>query len=311
MRIRATVAAVSGALALSALVLPSAAQADGAHGSTGSIAELARAAHSAAAPSGAKTGARSAASADEPGPLDLTFSKFTINGGKPLVVGTTYTKRVPTTFTVTHAADVDIFADDFMLEVGLYRGSFDNPANEFYGDDFPVCKKASATVATCKANIAVYPEFDLLGNADATKWKAVGYAVALNGHDPDDVDPGDIGFAVQDNLGTTLVQRASKQTVNASPEPVKKGKTITVTGWLSRANWDDFKYHGYTSQSVKLQFRKKGSSTYTTVKTVKTNNKGDAKTTVKATVDGYWRYSFAGTSTTPAATATGDYVDVK
>lgn len=311
MRIRATVAAVSGALALSALALPSAAQADGAHGSTGSTAELARAAQSAAAPSAAKSGARSAAAAAEPGPLDLTFSKFTINGGKPLVVGTTYTKRVPTSFTVTHAADVNIFAKDFMLEVALYRGSFDNPANEFYGDDSPVCKAVSATVATCKGNIAVYPEFDLFGNADATKWKAVGYAVALNGQDPEDVDPGDIGFVVQDKLGTTLVQRASRQTVNASPEPVRKGKTITVTGWLSRANWDDFKYHGYTNQPVKLQFRKKGSSTYTTVKTVRTNNKGDAKTTVKATVDGYWRYSFAGTSTTPAATATGDYVDVK
>jgi len=313
MRIRASVAAVSGALALSALVLPSAAQADGAHGSTGSTADLARAAQAADAHSGAKSGSRSAAAEGEPNQLDVTFSKFTINGGKPLVVGTTYTKRFTTTFTVTHAADLDIFADDFLLEVGLYRGSFDNPGNEFYGDDFPVCKAVSATVATCKGNIAVYPEYDLFGNADATKWKAVGYAVDLSKVDPDDPepDPADIGYALQDNLGTALVQRASKQTVNASPEPVKKGGTITVTGWLSRANWDDFKYHGYTSQPVKLQFRKKGSSTYTTVKTVTTNNKGDLKTTVKASVDGYWRYSFAGTSTTPAATATGDYVDVK
>lgn len=312
MRIRATVAAVSGALALSALVLPSAAQADGAHGSTGTVADLARAAKSAhAAQSGAKTGARSAAAAAEPGQLDLTFSKFTVNGGKPIVVGTTYTKRVPTTFTVTHGADVDIFADTFMLDVELYRGSFDDPVNEFYGDDVPVCKAVSATVATCKGNIAVYPEFDLIGNADATKWKAIGLAVDLKDQDPSAPDPGNADFVLQDKLGTATVQRASKQSVNASPEPVKKGKTLTVTGWLSRANFDDLKYHGYTAQPVKLQFRKKGSKTYTTVKTVKTNNKGDLKTTVKASVDGYWRYSFAGTSTTPAATATGDYVDVK
>lgn len=35
------------------------------------------------------------------------------------------------------------------------------------------------------------------------------------------------------------------------------------------------------------------------------------KTTVKATADGYYRYAFAGSGTSPAATATGDYVDVK
>ena len=48
-----------------------------------------------------------------------------------------------------------------------------------------------------------------------------------------------------------------------------------------------------------------------TLKTVKTSSTGELKTTTKATVDGYYRYSFAGTSTTPAVKATGDYVDVK
>ena len=62
---------------------------------------------------------------------------------------------------------------------------------------------------------------------------------------------------------------------------------------------------------MKLQFRKAGSSTYTTVKTIKTNSTGNLSTTVKASVDGYFRYSFAGTSTTPAVNAAGDYVDVR
>ncbi|NUT26154.1 MAG: calcium-binding protein, partial [Streptomyces sp.] len=38
---------------------------------------------------------------------------------------------------------------------------------------------------------------------------------------------------------------------------------------------------------------------------------GDLKTTVTASVDGYFRYSFAGTSTTPAVNATGDFIDVQ
>ena len=92
---------------------------------------------------------------------------------------------------------------------------------------------------------------------------------------------------------------------------MKKGKTVTVSGKLARADWEDGKYHGYANQPVKLQFRKSGSSTYTTLKTVKTNSTGNLKTTTTATVDGYFRYAFAGTTTTPATTATGDYVDVK
>ncbi|MFB6817530.1 hypothetical protein ACFCV8_23580 [Streptomyces sp. NPDC056347] len=308
MRIRATVAAVSGALALSALVVPSAAQADDAHRATGSVADVARAAE---AGSAAKSGARSLAATNNVGELNLTFSKAKVNGGKAIAVGTSATKKVATSFTVTHAADVDIFAPDFVMDVSLYRGSFDNPTNELYSDIAPTCKKVSATVANCTSRIAVSPVYDLYGNSDATTWKVSGVAVDFNGQDPNNADPSQIGWALQDGLGTSKLQRFSKLTVNAAPEPVKKGKTLTVTGKLSRANWDDLKYHGYATQSVKLQFRKKGSSTYTTVKTIKSSSTGALKTTVKASVDGYWRYSFAGTATTPAVSAAGDFVDVK
>ncbi|GHD57221.1 hypothetical protein GCM10010317_044640 [Streptomyces mirabilis] len=49
----------------------------------------------------------------------------------------------------------------------------------------------------------------------------------------------------------------------------------------------------------------------TTVKTIKTTSGGALKATVKASVDGTYRYAFAGTSTTPAVNATGDYIDVR
>ncbi len=45
--------------------------------------------------------------------------------------------------------------------------------------------------------------------------------------------------------------------------------------------------------------------------TVHTSSTGDLKTTVAASEDGYWRWNFAGTSTTPAVKATGDFVDVQ
>ncbi|MFD9092721.1 hypothetical protein [Streptomyces collinus] len=312
MRIRATVAAVSGALALSALVVPAAQAADGS--SSFSPADLSKTVHALQATSGKSAFRSSAVAAEgEPTALNLVFSGVKINSGKPIVVGTTNHVSVPVTYTVTHGADVDIHADDFFMDVDIYRGSHDDPSAVQIGDDWPTCTDTSTTVASCKGTIDIYPQDEVFGlvNADATTWKAEGFALALNGQDPETGDPSKMGYADQDGLATTKLQRYSKLTVNASPEPVKKGKTITVTGALTRANWDDHKYHGYTKQSVKLQFRKKSSSTYTTLKTITSDSSGNLKTTTTAKEDGYFRYSFAGTSTTPAVNATGDFVDVQ
>ncbi|MDO0913948.1 hypothetical protein QQM39_24890 [Streptomyces sp. DT2A-34] len=312
MRIRATVAAVSGALALSALAVPASQAADAPSYSKEDV----RAAVQAARQADADGAARSTFAAEDTGTpyaLDLSFSNVKINSGKPIVAGISNPVTVPVTYTVTHEAGMDLNAADLMLDVEIYRGTtYEDATKVLYGDDWPVCTPTSSTTDTCKGTIAVYPEFELV-NADATTWKAGGYAIDWNDQDPDseDIDWSKVGFAMQDGLGSTKLQRYSKLTVNASPEPVKKGKTITVTGKLSRANWETHKYAGYSTQSVKLQFRKKGTSTYTTLKTIKTNTYGDLKTTVTASTDGYFRYRFEGTSTTPAVSATGDFVDVQ
>jgi len=266
MRIRATVAAVSGALVLSAFAVP-AAQAVG---------------NTAAAT------------------LNVTFSKVKVNSGKAVVVGATAKVAVPVTYTVTHAASLDVSADNFASGPLIYRGTdAASTTTKIISDDPGTCTAASTTVLNCKATIYIRPTSDLL-NTDAATWKAGGLAITADGTKK-----------TQGDLGNVPVRRLSKLTADATPEPVKKGKTIAVTGKLSRANWETNKYAGYSTQPVKLQFRKKGASTYTTVKTIKTSSTGTLKTTVKATADGYFRYSFAGTSTTPAVNATGDYVDVK
>jgi hypothetical protein len=139
-----------------------------------------------------------------------------------------------------------------------------------------------------------------LANANAGTW-SVDASV--------DANDGDSVFAP--GVGSFGLKRAARLTVNASPEPVAKGARITVTGKLVRANWDTYRYAGYVGQAVKLQFRPKGSSTYTTVATVSTSNTGTLRTTVKAVKDGYWRWNFTGTTTTGPAKAIGDYVDVR
>ncbi|WP_369170217.1 hypothetical protein AB5J49_21325 [Streptomyces sp. R28] len=303
MRIRATVAAVSGALALSALAVP-AAQAD--DSTAAQRADVAKIRQAADAGSG-----RAPAEEGKPYALNVTFSNFKI--AKAIKVGTTDHVAATVTYTLTHGEDVKITAADFITDPIVYRGSATAPDNMLYGNKPAKCTATSATTADCKGTIDVYPGNHELLNSDAGTWRAAAEATAFNGQNPsgETFDITKVGYKSQSGLGTTLMQRFSKLTVNASPEPVAKGKTITVTGKLSRANWDRGTYNGYVEQPVNLQFRKKNSNTYTTVQTIKTNATGDLKTTVKATEDGYFRYTFAGTTTTPAVNATGDFIDVQ
>ncbi|MFF4551023.1 hypothetical protein [Streptomyces sp. NPDC001435] len=287
MRIRATVVAASGALALSAFVVPAAHAADAPSYRTEAVKAL-------------SASGKSAFTASTAADLGVSFSNFKITGA--IKVGTTNHVSTTVTYTLTHGANYDIGSDDFDNGPFIYKGSSPETADKVLFGDAPAdCTATSSTTATCKGLIDIYPGDNELINSDAGTWSAGALAIQYSTSDS----------TVQSGLGSTKVQRYSKLTVNASPEPVKKGKTITVTGKLSRANWEDHLYHGYTNQSVKLQFRKKGSSTYTTLKTIKSDSTGYLKTTTTATVDGYYRYSFAGTSTTPAVNATGDFVDVQ
>ncbi|MEU9360136.1 DUF5707 domain-containing protein [Streptomyces sp. NPDC048301] len=288
MRMRVTVAAVSGALALSALAVPAAQAGD-------------QATPSLDKPTAAEvfgTGAKAPRALSRAAVTTPVISKVVVNGGKDIVLGTTVAKTISVSVTASHPSGI---ADAY---VDLWHGT--NVESDVDGVLFPneeaaTCTKSSATTSTCKLTITVLPRYDLYMNSLAGTWKVTAGALAGNGSD----------VAWNDYYATHRVQRLSKLTVNAAPEPVKKGATITATGKLSRANWENGTYMGYTVQPVKLQFRKKSSSTYTTVKTINTNSTGSLKTTVKAVEDGYWRYSFAGTSTTPAVTTAGDFVDVK
>ncbi|MFE7077394.1 calcium-binding protein [Streptomyces sp. NPDC057620] len=191
-----------------------------------------------------------------------------------------------------------------MADAQLWFGtSYDNHTGAI-SYDVPTCHADSSTTTTCTMNFQVKADTrdmtNVVSNAKAGTWHI--YASAFS---KDRVQTS------IDSYAAVKVQRTSQLTANAAPEPVKKGKTLTVTGKLSRANWNTRKYAGYSGQSVKLQYHPKNSSTYTTLKTVTTSSTGELKATVKATADGYYRYSFPGTTTTPAINAAGDYVDVR
>jgi hypothetical protein len=293
MRIRATVAAVTGALTLSALVVPvaQAASADGVDLHRPSAAEIL----------GAASGhpAHRSAAAAQP-----TVTSVSVNGGRDVVLGTTTVKTFTVSVTATHASGI---ADAY---IDLWHGSDPQDVDGWLppNEDAATCKAASATKSTCTLTITARAGLsgsdgvgDLFANFQAGSWHvAVG------------VWAKDKSAYYTDFYKTHKIQRLSKLTVNAAPEPVKKGATITVTGKLTRADWQTRKYVGIPSgQSVSLQFRKAGSSSYSTVKGIKTTSGGALKTTVKAASDGYHRFNYKGITSTAASVAAGDYVDVK
>lgn len=220
---------------------------------------------------------------------DTAVTGVVVNGGKNVAIGITD----PKTFTVSVTAtdDSGIKAADLYLY---------GPAEGFAGTTKAItCTASSATQSTCTASFTVNPRVDLWGNDQAGTWYV---AVQVDANDGD--------FVTSEKAGSFKLQRYARLSTNATPEPVAKGGTITVSGALTRANWERRNYGGYTSQSVKLQFRTMSGS-YSDVKTVTSGTGGAVKTTVTASVDGCWRYYFAGTTTTPMVAAKGDCVDVQ
>ncbi|MEU1485248.1 hypothetical protein [Streptomyces sp. NPDC005752] len=238
----------------------------------------------------------------------ITVSRVVVNGGKSVIVGTTDEKEPSLTFRVTlpsgyTSADMS----GWSTWPFLYHGTTAAEGAESGGlrTGIYTCYPTTPRIADCEGNLYIDPRYDLDSNNDATTWK-IGVRTQL-------WKPGG-GLRTEQVVtasGTVKVKRWAKVTVNASPEPVAKGKTITVTGSLKRADWVKHTYTGYADKTVSLQFRKKGSSVYSTVKTATSSGTGALKTTVKASVDGYWRWSFGGSSTSGTATAAGDFVDVR
>ncbi|MFJ9735855.1 hypothetical protein ACIRUL_31660 [Streptomyces sp. NPDC101171] len=245
--------------------------------------------------------APSAAAAD----TGVTVSNLVVNKGKPVVVGTTAEVRPGFTFHMSLPSGVT--ADDVTPFPYLYHDTTAAKGAESGGiyTGFTSCSPAGPRAADCEGELYIDPRSRLDSNNDATTWKT---AVWVRLWDSNENFKGEeylTGFS------SVQVKRAGKATVNASPEPVAKGGKITVTGRLTRADWVKHTYTGFGGKSAKLQFRKAGTSTYSTVKIVQADSAGYLRTTVTAAADGYWRWTYGETSTTGGATAAGDYVDVR
>lgn len=100
------------------------------------------------------------------------------------------------------------------------------------------------------------------------------------------------------------LKRPSSLSLNATPEPVKKGKKLTAKGVL--------KVNGkvFSGATVKVYFKATGASAYTYKGAARTNAKGVYTKAFTATRSGVWKAVYAGSNARNAASAV-DGVKVK
>ncbi|WP_203972210.1 hypothetical protein [Planotetraspora silvatica] len=105
----------------------------------------------------------------------------------------------------------------------------------------------------------------------------------------------------------TVKYRTAISSLNAKPEPVHKGKTITVSGVLKRytSAWHPLK------AKVNIYFRAHGSKTWSYVGAAAPDIHGKWHKGFKARKDGTWMAKYPGTSVYLPATSAQDYVDVR
>ncbi|MFH9478376.1 HtaA domain-containing protein [Streptomyces anulatus] len=109
-----------------------------------------------------------------------------------------------------------------------------------------------------------------------------------------------------DNVDVKL--RTAVSGFNASPEPVRKGRTITVKGTLRSL---DGTWKSASGQSVIILFKADGSSKWSKLATVRTNGKGVFSKGFTAKKDGTWKAQFKATSSRLGTIGSGDRVDVR
>ncbi|MET9765816.1 calcium-binding protein [Streptomyces sp. NPDC006415] len=285
--------AASG-LAVGLLVTPSAVA-----GGTGAAEALKRSEAAAADARAAKAAAPKSLAARSAG--STVLSGVTVNGGNSAAVGTKNTQTITVKWKLSGGSKL------YGSHASLWRGTDSDSGLERFltSEQFDAgtepCVPSGDATFDCTATFTLNPRNDL-ENEDAGAWKIRLWAVtdATTGVDTE-------------NARTWYLQRWSRLSNNAAPEPVAKGKTITITGKLERANWDTYKYAGYTQQIVHLQERSLTGS-YATTSSHRTGTGSQAgveKKTRTATTDRCYRYTFEGTSTTPPVSGTGDCVDVR
>ncbi|MFD3456425.1 DUF5707 domain-containing protein [Streptomyces sp. NPDC058691] len=223
---------------------------------------------------------------------DTDITGVVVNGGQPVVVGTAE-RDVTVKVTATDPSGLD------QINATLYHGTFAD--QDVTVPSAAACEPTTETTSTCTLTFTLTPGTVPADGSQAGAWSVSAWAIA-----PDS----DAVFL--DAAATFDVRRDTQVTADATPEPVKFGKNLTVKGSVQHADWAAGAYApAAAGRPVALQFRVADCDSWITVKTVKTAADGTVSTTVPALIDGSYRWSWAGTADTAAAVSAADFVDVR
>ncbi|MEU7904269.1 hypothetical protein [Actinoplanes sp. NPDC049118] len=118
------------------------------------------------------------------------------------------------------------------------------------------------------------------------------------------------GTRQEDNSQTFYVKRPTTLTYNATPEPAKRGTNLTHKGRLMFDPFGYGKLYGPSGQTLKISFKKTGTSAYVAKGTVKTTSGGYYSKKLRTDADGTWRVEYPANNYRQTQ-AKGDYVDTK
>ncbi|MEU0964712.1 calcium-binding protein [Streptomyces sp. NPDC005917] len=223
---------------------------------------------------------------------DTKITSVVVNSGNPVVVGTS-ARTVAVEVTATDPSGFDA------INATLYHGSY--AAQDSTVASTAACGPTTDATSTCTLTFNLNPGTAPANDSLAGAWSVSAYAIAADS---------DAQFL--DSAATFNMQRDTQLTADATPEPVRYGRILTVTGGVQNAAWATGSYVAAAAgQSVDLQFRRAGCTTWSTLKSATTAADGTVSTTVRAYDDGDYRWSYAGTAGTAAAVSAADFVDVR
>ena len=142
------------------------------------------------------------------------------------------------------------------------------------------CKNTSKTAATCTTKFVVRP--GELRDQDAGSWRVFTQVEAKNG-----------SIAIKEKAATFSLRRGTDIVGKATVS----GAKVSVSGQLTASRWNTRSYASQSNRPVRLQLKARGSSTWSTKKTLTTTASGAFSGSVSTSTKGTWRLSFATTAT--------------
>lgn len=226
----------------------------------------------------------------------VSVSGVTVNNNHPLVVGTTGV-MFPARFVVNTSTGLESVA------VTLHHGGYDRPDGLMSAEAQCTLRSGTTTIHDCTAEFTLDGGQALGLNKLAGTWSA---GVLVQGVERS------TQFQGPAPAGALTLQRSTALTIAATPQPIARGRTLTVTGKLSGAAWEYGAPSGLAGQKVELQFKKAGSgTTWSTLATAWTDTTGAVSIRRAAWNDGAWRLHYTGNANTAGSYSWADNVDVR